>query len=194
MSRIKHLHFQKCNPSGVSASLCTGKGIHFTCLVRWAHSGSHLGMGSVVFKRTVRRTGKCTPTPALMHPVLKCIQAQHWHAYKVQLKIQLLLGLCSNCDLFFAPDPIFPGQRTYFHEKCSCQYPQEKIHTKQCLLLKLKAEHPYIWVTDGVFSLIHTSQANIKCCWSRKGSKHSLCGCFNIVHMIDEERVKWPGS
>lgn len=129
-----------------------------------------------------------------MHPVLKCIQAQHWHAYKVQLKIQLLLGLCSNYDLFLLLIQSFLGNELTINEKCSCQYPQEKIHTKQCLLLKLKAEHPYIWVTEGVFSLIHTSQENIKCYWSRKGSKHSLCGCFRIVHMLDEERVKWPGS
>lgn len=138
--------------------------------------------------------------PVLMHPVLKWIQAQPWHASKVQSESKLSPGLCRShylsnhsLSLFFLLLIQFSlGNQLTIMEKCSCPYPWEKIRTKQCLLLKLKAEH--IWGTEGDFSLIHTCQANIKCFWARIGSKHLPCGCFKIVHMVDEESFRWPAS
>ena len=96
--------------------------------------------------------------PILMHPVLKWIQAQPWYAYKLQSESKLSPGLCrshylSNHSLSFllASNPIFPGQPTYYHGKVQLPIPtRETMH--QTVLLKLKAEHPCIWVTEGDFS------------------------------------------
>lgn len=73
------------------------------------------------------------------------------------------------------------GQSNYWQGKVWLPIPTRE---KKSPLLKLKAQYLYIWVIEGGLSLIHTSQVNIKCCWTRRGPKYLLCGWLKIVQMF----------
>lgn len=104
----------------------------------------------------------------------------------------LLLGLCSDCSLFLLWVQPFLGNQITDTEKCSCQYPQEKIQNK-CPLLKLKAEYPYIWVIEGEFSFTHASQGNIEMRSNLKRSQTlpllMVYNCANVLY----DYIRWKG-